>query len=86
MEIDGEIMMTTTNHRLYGRCMECGKKSSTMCSDYIDKDGESSDGGKRRMSSLCDTTMGRPCWVTHFSKFHQHEHRDYFPQHLDNSH
>ena len=70
VKVDGKIVMRKTNHRLQGRCLECNRKTSAMCSECAEEDGESSDGGKRNSAWVCDRRTGRSCCVTHFSKFH----------------
>ena len=59
MKVDGKILTQKTNHRLQGRCLECGRKTSAVCSEYAEEDDNPSNGEKIRAPWVYETKIGR---------------------------
>ena len=57
---DGEL----TTHRLQGRCFECGKKTTYLCSACMDNDNES------KTPWLCHTEKRPACFANHYKHTH----------------
>ena len=53
-----------TAQRLQGRCIECGKKTSYLCSACMDKDDES------KTPWLCHTEKRPACFANHYKHTH----------------